>query len=124
MRCLWVAEHDDKGTPFRLTEHQILKHALAKLHEFIGHQAPDASGITARVRLGNPTEQIVAEAREWQADLVVLGTHGRSGLPRLLLGSIAEATLRDAGCSALVIPNQGLTVTRPRPTAAEEYATV
>jgi nucleotide-binding universal stress UspA family protein len=35
----------------------------------------------------------------------VVGTHGRSGLPRLLLGSVAEAVLRDAPCNTLVIPS-------------------
>jgi hypothetical protein len=47
---------------------------------------------------------ILEVAREWEADLVVLGTHGRRGLPRFFLGSVAETVLRKAPCSALVIP--------------------
>ena len=44
------------------------------------------------------------DGAEWPADLVVVGTHGRGGAARALLGSVAEAVVRDAGCSVLVIP--------------------
>ena len=49
--------------------------------------------VTHRVD-GNPAECVLAEARRLGADLICLGTHGRSGLDRLLLGSIAERVLR------------------------------
>jgi nucleotide-binding universal stress UspA family protein len=51
---------------------------------------------------GPPAASIVHTATELRADLVVLGTVGRTGLPRLLLGSVAEAVVRDAPCSVLV----------------------
>jgi nucleotide-binding universal stress UspA family protein len=57
-----------------------------------------------RVRTGAPAREAVAEAAEWPADLVVVGTHGRGGAARALLGSVAEAVVRDAPCSVLVIP--------------------
>ena len=56
------------------------------------------------VRVGSPAHEILVVARHWDADLVVLGTHGRRGLPRFFLGSVAETVLRKAPCSALVIP--------------------
>jgi len=46
------------------------------------------------VRFGEPAEEILEEAREFGADLVVMATHGRSGVARLMLGSVAEAVLR------------------------------
>jgi nucleotide-binding universal stress UspA family protein len=46
----------------------------------------------------------VAEAAEWPADVVVVGSHGRTGAARALLGSVAEAVVRDSHCSVLVIP--------------------
>ncbi|HEU0079034.1 MAG TPA: universal stress protein, partial [Longimicrobiaceae bacterium] len=46
----------------------------------------------------------VSEATEWNADLLVVGTHGRHGLPRVWLGSVAEACIRDAPCSVLAVP--------------------
>lgn len=55
------------------------------------------------LREGAPANDIVAAAQEWQADLIVVGTHGRGGLGRLVLGSVAEAVLREAHCPVLVV---------------------
>jgi nucleotide-binding universal stress UspA family protein len=55
------------------------------------------------LREGPPAREIVAAAREWQADLLVLGTHGRSGLARMVLGSTAEAVVRHAPCPVVVV---------------------
>jgi nucleotide-binding universal stress UspA family protein len=55
------------------------------------------------VRAGAPADEIVAAAREWRADLIVTASHGRSGMPRLLLGSTAESVLRQAGCAVMVV---------------------
>lgn len=63
------------------------------------HDADDAL-----LRLGPPAEAILEEAAKLPADLVVVGTHGRTGLRRLTLGSIAETIVRRAGCSVLVVP--------------------
>lgn len=46
---------------------------------------------------------IVTEAERWQADLIVIGTHGRSGFSRLLLGSVAEGVVRTATMPVLLI---------------------
>ena len=46
---------------------------------------------------------IEGEARHWQADLIVIGTHGRSGLSRLLLGSVAEGVARSAPVPVLLV---------------------
>lgn len=79
--------------------------AEARLGRFLDEQRPHGVPLSTGVRIGNPAEEIIAEAAEWRADLVVVGTHGRSGLPRLLLGSVAEAVLRDAPCNTLVVPS-------------------
>lgn len=50
--------------------------------------------VESRVRRGNPTEEIVAAARETGADLIAMSTHGRGGLGRLVFGSVAQAVLR------------------------------
>src|SRR5207248_1200904 len=52
---------------------------------------------------GDPASQIVRYARESGIDLVVMGTHGRTGLERLLMGSVAEKVMREAACSVLVV---------------------
>jgi nucleotide-binding universal stress UspA family protein len=50
--------------------------------------------VTTQVRRGEPTAEILAGAKEAGADLIAMTTHGRSGLGRLLFGSVAEAVLR------------------------------
>jgi len=52
---------------------------------------------------GDPATEIVRIATESGMDLIVMGTHGRSGLERLLMGSVAEKVMRDAPCSVLVV---------------------
>lgn len=59
--------------------------------------------IETAVRGGDARLQILEELREHPADLVVLGTHGRGGLDRLALGSVASAVARNAPCSVLLI---------------------
>ena len=54
---------------------------------------------------GKPHEFIVQEAREKEIDLIVMGTHGRSGIKRVLLGSVAQNVIGHAPCPVLVVPN-------------------
>ncbi len=56
-----------------------------------------------RVQVGVPFEEIVKVAKEEHADMIVMGTHGRSGLNRALLGSVAERVVRLAPCPVLTI---------------------
>jgi nucleotide-binding universal stress UspA family protein len=51
---------------------------------------------------GAPAETIARAATEWRADLLVIGSHGRTGVRRALLGSVAEAVMRNAPCPVLV----------------------
>jgi nucleotide-binding universal stress UspA family protein len=55
------------------------------------------------LREGDPAHEIIAAAREWDADLIVLGSHGRSGLARVMLGSTAESVVRHAPCPVVVV---------------------
>lgn len=57
---------------------------------------------TVFVERGAPDAEIVRRAEGWDADYVVVGSHGRSGLSRMLLGSVAERVVRHAPCSVLV----------------------
>jgi nucleotide-binding universal stress UspA family protein/uncharacterized membrane protein YfcA len=60
----------------------------------------DAEGIVLE---GRPDEMIVAVAKERDADLIVTGSHGRTGLERILLGSTVERILNDTSCAVLVV---------------------
>lgn len=59
--------------------------------------------IDTDVRFGHPVETILAVAEEIEADFIVLGTHGRKGISRWLLGSVAEAVLRRAECPVITV---------------------
>jgi nucleotide-binding universal stress UspA family protein len=83
--------------------------ARGELEKFLGERT-DGEKIESVVRTGFAADEIVAEAREWNADLLVLGTHARGWGARLMLGSVAEAALREAPCNVLAVP--------PRRTAA------
>ncbi|MFO1400757.1 MAG: universal stress protein [Steroidobacteraceae bacterium] len=71
-----------------------------------------AAGLEADTRLlapesGVPGAAILAQAREWPADAIVMGTHGRGGVGRLLLGSCAEHVLRHATVPVLLVRRAG-----------------
>ena len=67
-------------------------------------QSQDLVCLTVTVE-GNPSDEIVTYANKIGAELIVVGTHGRSGLSRALLGSVAEHVLRKARTPVLVVPS-------------------
>jgi nucleotide-binding universal stress UspA family protein len=68
---------------------------------------------------GDPATELVRFARESMIDLIVMGTHGRTGLERLLMGSVAEKVMREAPCSVLVVKlPKGIPVTEREPKMA------
>ena len=72
------------------------------LGDFRQQLPPDTTPLQF-VRIGTPAAEIVKAATEWPADVVVIGSHGRAGVLRALLGSVAEAVLRHAPCPVLVV---------------------
>lgn len=59
--------------------------------------------IEAKVLTGKPAEQITDCAKSWEADLIVVGSHGRRGFQHLMLGSVAEEVLKKAPCSVQIV---------------------
>jgi len=55
------------------------------------------------VQAGKPATEIAKTAKDWPADLLVIGSHGRGGVQRVLLGSVAEGVMGHAPCPVLVI---------------------
>ena len=82
------------------------------LHEILPTDPTVACEHRLLVGERNTADQIVKFVKEEQADLIVLGTHGRTGVKRLLLGSVAEAIVRRAPCPVLVM-KQGSKQTVP-----------
>ncbi len=89
---------------FALELERIQDEARAKL-EALAKERAAASGlaVTPVFRPGSAGHEIVRYAREALADLLVVGSHGRTGLRRILVGSIAENVLRHAPCDVLVV---------------------
>jgi universal stress protein A len=75
------------------------KKLLARFYRRMSLQA----SAPAFVQVGKPAAEIVRAAQYWPADLILIGTHGREGLQRVLLGSVAEAVVRHAPCPVIVI---------------------
>jgi nucleotide-binding universal stress UspA family protein len=74
---------------------------ILKMLEDVRPKDP-AVPFTHRLTMGDPAGEIVRIATEEGAEMVVLGTHGRTGMVRLLMGSVAEAVVRRAPCPVLV----------------------
>ena len=71
--------------------------------------------LTTHVRTGSPADAIAQLASDVEADLVVVGTHGRPGARRFVLGSVAERTMRLAPCPVLVVRPPDVTVPEIEP---------
>lgn len=59
--------------------------------------------VSTLLEQGEPRTKIVDSASAWKSDLIVVGSHGRTGLDRLLLGSVSEAVARHAHCSVEIV---------------------
>jgi len=81
--------------------------ARAETDAFLAKLPPEArSALTAHVIEGEPSRAITEMAKRDGYDLIVMGTHGRSGLAHLALGSVAERVVRHAHCPVLTVPQQ------------------
>ena len=91
-------ESEAPGLTDKMTE-KLLKSAQKALWKAV------AAKVKAKVEVhvGDAYEMIVETARKKKADIIVMGSHGRTGLQRLMLGSIAERTLRYAQCPVLIV---------------------
>ena len=65
-------------------------------------------GLTATkiIKSGDTKSEILETAKSWGASIIVMGTHGRTGLDHFLLGSMAESITRHADCPVLIVPNR------------------
>jgi len=77
--------------------------AEARLKEFVTSLGKTKVPVETQVIVGEPFHDICCVAEQEQADLIVMGTQGRTGLQHLLLGSVAERVVRHAPCPVLVV---------------------
>lgn len=96
------------GTPFEAFENEKLfeSHSaqyLAQAWEKLGELKHPGVEVHRFIEEGNPAEQILRFASSLHCDYIVMGSHGRTGLNRLLLGSVAEQVVRGAACQVLIV---------------------
>lgn len=75
----------------------------AEREKLEGISVPTEVRVERQVAEGAPAEEILRAAQAMKADLIVMGTHGRTGLARLLAGSVAEQVMRRAPCPVLTV---------------------
>lgn len=93
-------------TSLHFSPEQMHRFADDELRRVVAEALPGDGPLPRCVlRKGDPSGEIVAEAESWKPDLLVLGTHGASGLERAILGSVAAHVVHDAPCSVLVVPS-------------------
>lgn len=92
------------GLPPELSPSFLEERCLAEVSGFLAERRKRDRAVRGMVRVGLPADEIAAECEEWDAQLLILGTHARSGVRRLLLGSVAEAAVRSVHCNVLVVP--------------------
>lgn len=92
------------GSEPTVTSHEAGRRLLASLRQRSSLPSPQEF-----LPIGRPASEIVKAAREWPADLIVIGSRGRSWVQRAMLGSVAEEVMRHAPCQVLVVrfPHSG-----------------
>jgi len=109
----------DESVVFSTAESGALTNQLLDALQHSGKQALERAQARARRKglrpetallenaTGRVADRIVEQAKRWRADLIVMGTHGRSGFDRLLIGSNAELVVRHSSVPVLLVPARG-----------------
>jgi nucleotide-binding universal stress UspA family protein len=94
--------HPDWFFDTTILQREIIEKAQKKLDDLV---AKYCAGLKAKteMRFGHPVETIVLSAQKLDADMIVIGTHGRTGVRHALLGSVAERVARQASCPVLIV---------------------
>jgi nucleotide-binding universal stress UspA family protein len=82
---------------------QLTKQAQALIDQVAETMRANGLTVETLVQHGDPRSVIIDEAREWDADLIVVGSHGYTGIKRWLLGSVAQSVVSHAPCSVEVV---------------------
>ncbi len=104
---------------YRDLDKALQKQAADQLSALAGANIPPNMPADLEVRIGRPAEEIVAAASDAKSDLIILSTHGRTGLDRYLIGSVAERVARLAPCPVYL-----MRPTKAAPSRAESQSLV
>jgi nucleotide-binding universal stress UspA family protein len=113
----WSAEAFTPNIPELLD--QVIADARVRLDALQSAAASEGVALTTNVEKGRPAQAIVERARSGAFGLIVMGTHGRTGVSHLVLGSVAERVVRTAPCPVLTVR-----MTTPRASEVRTRTTV
>lgn len=103
----WMASAPS-GMPLGPSQDQVLSNSMQRMKDFVSRRIPQTEAdVVTSVTWGRPAAEILRHAKDQQIDLIVIGTHGRSGLAHALMGSVAEKVVRQATCPVLTIRAPG-----------------
>jgi nucleotide-binding universal stress UspA family protein len=102
--------------PIKEAANQLLSQAVARVQ---------AAGVTVESQLvesyaGRTVDRILDAVRKFGADLVIVGSHGRSGVSRFLLGSVSDGLIRTSPVPVLVVRGEGMLASHERPEPRQE----
>ncbi|KHE92114.1 MAG: universal stress protein [Candidatus Scalindua rubra] len=97
------SRHLSSGTNPEGIKQKLEEDAIDKIKALIPEDVMDKGDIIPMVRFGKPFLETIQVAKENSVDLLVIGTHGRAGVDRVMLGSVAEKIVRKADCPVMVI---------------------
>ena len=84
-------------------ENELVEGGQKKMNEFVQTYFADMNKVTSEVILGDPAETIVDYVGRHNMDMVIMGTHGRKGLDRVIFGSVAERVIKTSPVPVLVM---------------------
>lgn len=100
---VYLASIDVASDVLMNTSAEIARTGERQMEAFCEKHLGDFSNYDTKVVIGNPEEEILKFANEQGMDLIVIGTHGRKGLERTLMGSVAERVVKNASVPVLTI---------------------
>ncbi len=105
LTLLSVVEPPTSGLRIQTAElhRQMEVETERQLRELAREEVPDLADVQVVVCCGRPADEICAQAERRGAGMIVIATHGRTGLRHYLLGSVAESVVRHATCPVLVV---------------------
>ncbi len=93
----------DVNVPYVPLEVDLEKNAREELEHLVKETVQEGVLVEQIIAFGLPSDCVIAQAKKENVDLIILGTHGRTGISRLLMGSTAESVIRHAACPVLVV---------------------
>ena len=95
--------HPTKARYIESSKQWAIEDAKQDLKKLKEEFFPDEEGVGMHVLFGIPAEEVLNFVKQEGHDLIVIGTHGRRGIARLVIGSVAEEVIRKASCPVLTV---------------------